>query len=183
MQCVPRLKPARRWRPFVSMTRWVQDPQPYAICLILRWRRPKRPCAGSDSFVRLENVGSRDAMRTGKAVDRSAVACRRGRRVRAPRIAAARYGAAVLVALADEEGDARSYRRKTSVAARVAGLWSGPVSPLAMWQSIPGLSGTGKRERGRGYFRACHFGLLRCLPRDPATVSAMETVRQDRGCI
>ena len=38
---------------------------------------------------------------------------------------AARYGAAVLVALADEEGDARSYRRKTSVAARMPAAGSG----------------------------------------------------------
>lgn len=53
---------------------------------------------------------------------------------------AARYGAAVLVALADEEGDARSYRRKTAVAARVAGLLERTGFPS--WrcgQSIPGF--------------------------------------------
>ena len=93
---------------------------------------------------------------------------------------AARYGAAVLVALAEEEGDARSYLRKAAVAARVVGADRFPL--LRCGSRSWGLSGTGKRDRGRGCFRHA-FGLLRCLPRDPATVSAMETVRQDRGCI
>ena len=76
---------------------------------------------------------------------------------------AARYGAAVLVALADEEGDARSYRRKTSVAARVAGLLERTGFPSCDVAVDPGVcpvpaSGIGEEDASgmpSDFFDAC----------------------------
>ena len=76
---------------------------------------------------------------------------------------AARYGAAVLVALADEEGDARSYRRKTAVAARVAGWLERTGFPSCDVAVDPGVcpvsaSGIGEEDASgmpSDFFDAC----------------------------
>ena len=76
---------------------------------------------------------------------------------------AARYGAAVLIALADEEGDARSYRRKTAVAARVAGLLERTGFPSCDVVVDPGVcpvpaSGIGEEDASgmpSDFFDAC----------------------------